>query len=230
MSILRYLFQQLTYPQKTLQAYLALGRNYRFFAGMVEDGAISWQEITDHRNGKLQIATGREIPLGNVRSYLVAYPNGEIADSEKPFSPLPPGIHMLQPAEPSVHHVMQNSDFMGQPDHLQIWNEKSPTHFQERNYYKTCLRNTSRKNIRILRFAGYHWRDEALILATVTNDFFTEEEFHEWYGVDEDGWIKPEQTVFDPSNYGLGDGCWVYFAETEDGEGFVAKVELSKWL
>jgi hypothetical protein len=38
--------------------------------------------------------------------------------------------------------------------------------------------------------------------STVTGEYFTDQQFQEWYGVEADGWIQPGETLTDWDNYG----------------------------
>jgi hypothetical protein len=62
--------------------------------------------------------------------------------------------------------------------------------------------------------------------STVTGEYFTDQQFEEWYGVEADGWIQPGETVTDWDNYGGRgrQGIWAYFCEDEDGKEFISAV------
>lgn len=64
------------------------------------------------------------------------------------------------------------------------------------------------------------------ILSTITGGYFSEQNFREWYGVDEDGWIKLGQIVIDPNNYSGGNIYWVYFYGNESGKEFIAGAQF----
>ena len=84
----------------------------------------------------------------------------------------------------------------------------------------------SNEKLRVTRFAGFSKSDGALRLSTITGDFFSEEEFINWYGAPTNGWIPPNGTVEDPNNYGSGDGYWVYYFETQNGKTFAAGAQI----
>ena len=90
------------------------------------------------------------------------------------------------------------------------------------------MRNISKEKIRVLRFAGYTRKGGRYILSTITGGFFTGEQFQSWYGVDDDGWIRPSQVVTDPNNYGHGPIYWVYFCISGAGKEFTAGAPLPK--
>lgn len=80
----------------------------------------------------------------------------------------------------------------------------------------------------MLKFGGYNLSGDQYVLNTITGDYFTAEDFLNWYGVDRDGWIKPGQTVSDPNNYGSGKGYWAYFCLNEQGDEFIIGEPIPK--
>jgi hypothetical protein len=92
-----------------------------------------------------------------------------------------------------------------------------------RKYYATSLTNTSDKPIRVRMFAGFDKTRDGFRLANHTGQWFSAADFIDWYGAPADGWIRPGQTVADPTNWGGDDdGFWAYWCEDEDQGRFIA--------
>lgn len=105
---------------------------------------------------------------------------------------------------------------------LKVIHKKEVTE-QRRWYHYTTLINLSCEKISVNKFAGYGHKSGVDVLNTITGGYFSEQHFQEWYGVAEDGWLKPGQTVTDPNNYSRRDAYWVYFCVTGSGKEFVAR-------
>lgn len=105
---------------------------------------------------------------------------------------------------------------------------KKEVNEQRKGYYSTSLINLCQKEIRVKKFAGYSQHYGMYVLSTITGGYFTAQNFREWYGLDEDGWIKPGQIVTDQNNYSASKCYWVYFCLTESGKEFVAGAEFQE--
>lgn len=89
--------------------------------------------------------------------------------------------------------------------------------------YSTSLTNISNQRVRVRAFGGFGKVQDTYALANYTKEWFTAQNFAEWYGVAGDGWIRPGETVADNSNWGgSDDGFWAYWCETEDQKRFMA--------
>jgi hypothetical protein len=155
---------------------------------------------------------------------VVAYSGtGEIVDAENLFAPLPPGVNFIK-SETLPIPKFTEADLQRGHALVKIQFGKSPTHPNYSRYYSTSLTNISRHKIRCHSFGGYCMTKDGLKLFTVTSTLFSSNQFEEWYGVRRGGWIAPNETVCDPSNYGR--GCiWVYHFETDQNDKFHAGAE-----
>lgn len=104
---------------------------------------------------------------------------------------------------------------------LQVLHQRGD-HENRKGYYSTKVMNLSPEKVRVKKFGGYTFHNEAYVLSTITGGYFSEQNFQEWYGVDQDGWIKPGQILVEPNNYSGGKCYWAYFGVTESGRKFVA--------
>lgn len=97
------------------------------------------------------------------------------------------------------------------------------TFIYRRRYYSTSLTNKSNRPIRVLKFGGFVKDGTTYRLANFTGEWFSAQDFIDWYGVSSMGWIQPGETVCDESNYG-GDneGFWGYWCCNDADERFMA--------
>ena len=93
---------------------------------------------------------------------------------------------------------------------------------RQKPYYATNITNRSSEKIRIDKFGTYTLNDDILILHTMTGGFFSEQQFQEWYDLNNDGWLEPGKTVTDPNNHSKVGVYWTYFCTTESGKEFIA--------
>ena len=214
--------------QATLSVYLEMDRDYRFLVGFPVHQPTVWATVDSIGDGFLILSSGERVRPDEAESFVVTYPSGELVDARNPFSlPLPESVSGLErQAEPN-EMTLSVADVERPQEFVEITFGKSPTHPNDDNYYSTTLRNTSDVAVKVTKFAGFVREGGRLVLNTVTDGFFTEQQFKEWYGVDADGWIKPGQEATDPSNYGGGDSYWVYFCESAAGKEFLVKGSLS---
>lgn len=203
-----------------LGTYLKQNRKYQIFIGYPLVKPREWIRISNFDRKELFSESGEKFSLKDVSSFIATYPSGEILDSELLFEPLPIGVFYTHLQERRDAEILI-------PTNLEVGNKllkvvhKKVTE-RRKNYYSTTLINLSSDKIRVKKFAGYGHRHGIYVLNTITGAYFSEQQFQEWYGVDEDGWIKPGQMVTDPNNYSSSNGYWVYFCVTESGKEFVA--------
>ncbi|WP_298919011.1 hypothetical protein [uncultured Nostoc sp.] len=213
-----------------LRIYLKQNRNFQVFIGYPLANPIEWIQIFNFNNTEL-ICGKRRIYINDVRSFIIAYPSGEILDGELVFYPLPQGIYYIQNEKNIKSEIIIPENLKLGNQLLKIVHEKA-VHEKRNNYYSTKLINISPEKIRVIKFAGYTQYHGMYILSTITGGYFSEQNFREWYGVDEDGWIKLGQIVIDPNNYSGGKSYWVYFCVNESGKEFIAGAqfqEVSHW-
>lgn len=88
-------------------------------------------------------------------------------------------------------------------------------------YFGTWVENQSAEPVRILKFGAYRWCEgDRFELNTISNTWFTAEQFRNWYGLTQSEWIEPGQAA-DPNNYGSGALC-AYWCESAQGDKFIA--------
>jgi len=180
-----------------------------------------WNKVFDLQEEVLVLQES-SIRLERVCSFIVAYGNGEILESWRPFSPLPMGLHYAEAPTTIRHDVLDPKELAEGERFIRVTFGPAVARKDEPDRYSTTLKNLSDERIRVRRFGAFVRFRSEYVLSTVSGDYFTEEQFREWYGVNRDGWIKPGQSVTDGNNYGGGDGYWVYDCETESGRIFRA--------
>lgn len=203
-----------------LDVYLNQRQDYLVFIGYPLDAPAKWRKVLRY-DREIVCIEGEEIPVADISSYVVAYPNGEILNWENALDPFPDGLLRPKEVAQRVEDVLDLKALSRDEKFIRISFGKSDSRPNDPNCYSTALRNVSNTKIRVLKFGGYRRAGEQYILHTVTGDYFTAEQFQAWYAVDQDGWIKPGQEVSDPNNYGGRDSMWAFFCMKADGEQFV---------
>ncbi len=209
-----------------LRSYLAQGRNYRVYVGTPFDSPTEWQQV--EVVGQTLSLAGERLELNEITAFLVVYPNGEVLSAEQEFYPLPEGVTILETKPHPLQDILNPEELNGGQAFVKINFGPSVPRHKEPGHYSTTLQNISDKKIRVLKFAGFTRSGTGFQLSTVTGDYFSADEFINWYGVAKDGWILPGQTVADPNNYGGSDGYWVYYFETEESKEFAAGARIPR--
>jgi len=203
-----------------LGIYLKQNRKYQIFIGYPLANPREWIRILNFNQTELSGKNGEKFSLDDVSSFIVTYPSGEIIDGELVLEPLPIGLFYIQSQERRKAEILIPTNLEAGNKLLKVIHKEVTE--RRKGYYSTTLTNLSSEKIRVKKFAGYGYRSGIYILNTITGGYFSQQHFQEWYGVDEDGWLKPGQMVTDPNNYGGRNGYWVYFCVTQSGEEFVA--------
>lgn len=207
-----------------ISSHVSTATNNQIYVGWPLDTPTQW-EAAVVADGSLQI-NGNAIDLAEISSFLIVYPNGEVLDYERLFFPLPDGVTFLEKTEEVVQDKLNPSTLVAGSSLLEITHGPSASRPGEPGYYSTSLKNISSVKIRVDKFTAFMNTGNAYVLSTVSGGYFSSEQFIAWYGVPDDGWIQPGQTVSDPNNYGGGDGYWVYFIQTETGDEFSAGTKI----
>jgi hypothetical protein len=163
-----------------------------------------------------------DIPLAEVRAFVVAYANGQLVDCELAGLPEPPGLAGFGPERGRDDDVLRPAALEKGRKYVEVKYGPSQLRPKDRRHYSTTLTNISGQRVKVLRFAGYVRRQPGWILHTVTGTFFSAEEFREWYGLGEREWLGPGESACDPNNYGGLPVLWAYYCQAEDGEEFIA--------
>ena len=177
--------------------------------------------MADFRGDILVTREQEKLLVSDVSSFIVAYSSGEILDSERMFEPQPEGIFYIARKIEETQDVLRGEELEAGKASVEIRFGICSSRPREPYYYSTTLKNISQSKLRIVKFGGYSKDGNEWILNTITRGFFTGEQFKQWYGVDNDGWIKPGQEVTDPNNYGGPTGLWTYYCVTDTDEQFI---------
>lgn len=205
---------------RRLSRYIRQQRPYHFYVTTHEGDPRTWLIAVPVDEKTLALEGGERISVHQVRSFLIGYPSGEILDSEAPFLPLPDGLHYIEEAEEPVVHFIESSDFRDGSQYVDIRFGEHPENAEYSFRYATWFTNKSAHKLRVLKFGAYAPEGRKYRLHTISDTFFTAEQFRNWYGMDGE-WIMPGETVCDPNNYG-GSGClWAYWCETSEGKQFI---------
>ncbi|MBU1220691.1 hypothetical protein KKF34_17330 [Myxococcota bacterium] len=203
-----------------LRSHLKEGRDYRFFVGVPLKSPTKWMKVMV--NGQTLSLDGEDLNLNKINSFLVAYPNGEVLSVQREFYPLPDGIHFVNYRKKPRKDILDLTTLEEGKKFVEITYGTSGSRPNQPGYYSTTIRNISAYRLRVIHFGAFTKSGLVFRLNTITGDYFTADQFINWYGTPEDGWIAPNTSVSDPNNYGSGDGYWVYYFETENGVTFAA--------
>ncbi len=109
---------------------------------------------------------------------------------------------------------------------VQIRHEPSEYHAFGR-HYRTRIRNAGDTPFRVRRFAAFRRDGGQYRLSTITNSWFTEDQFRNWFHWKTE-WIAPGSEVSDPDNYGFGMGCRVFEIKFQTGEVLLVRERLPR--
>lgn len=200
---------------------IAQRSDYQIFVGVPFANPKEWAVATPQGTDSLSVKGYGSLPVSDVRAFAVAYANGQLVDLESCGLPLPQGLKGLFPSSRRDSDILHLDDLKPGEAYIQITYEPSVTRPRNRNYYATTLKNISTERIRVHRFAGYKRNGEGWKLSTVTRQFYSAEEFREWYGLGSGNWIEPGQAVTDHNNYGSPPVLWAYYCESASGRQFI---------
>ena len=206
-----------------LQTILGQSRAYRLHIGLPFNSPQQWVAV-DRVEGDIAILRyGQRIALAGVRAFVVAYPTGRVLDGENVFRPLPRGVHYVRREPKPAIETLEPEALTRGNEFLAVEFAQSRTRPANPKYYETRLRNISPEPLRIKRFAGYAPSSGTYHLHTITGSHFATDDFKEWYGLGEDEWIQPGNSVADPNNYSkFRETLWAFHGETASGMPFVA--------
>jgi hypothetical protein len=209
-------------PAGRLSKLIVQRPDYQIFVGVPFAAPKAWAAATCQGEDFLNVQGYGTLPVSDVRAFAVAYANGQLLDTEPCGLPLPENLSGLAPASRADSDFLRLDDLEPGKAYIQITYGPSATRQRDRSYYATALKNISTERIRVRRFAGYERSEEGWRLSTVTRQFYSAEEFCEWYGLGSRKWIEPGQAVTDPNNYGSPPVLWAYYCESASGKQFVA--------
>lgn len=185
---------------------------------VAENGQAVWLEVRSFQNDKLTVESGRQVPLNTTTAFVAAYESGEIIATSVPVpNNLPLRTYFARAVSEGIGHALSEADISGASTCVTISFDRLRDSGSRGQVYETRLTNHCPHPVRVTHFGAYIFHDGMWRLNTIVNGFFTAEQFREWYGTAEDGWLNPGVTAVDSENYGA-DALWVYFLESPDGK------------
>jgi hypothetical protein len=170
-------------------------------------------------NKDLFIVDGKNFSSYGLSSYVITYRNGQFVHESKSFDNYPDTLQDIETGLPN--ETVFKLDELTTGNHLMTIRYEKSSVIKNRKYYKTTILNKSDERLKIIRFGGVKKVGSATYrLNTITNDFFSESEFNNWYMDSSESWIAQGQEVSDPINYGGNGEGWVFEAQTESGKRF----------
>jgi hypothetical protein len=189
--------------------------------GVPPANPTAWAEVKRIDDSSVTLRDSRVLGLSAVTAYFVAYPGGTLADYQCSNElPVPEWVRFPEVPGPPDRDRLTAADLKEGQSIVRVEFGKSTSKPESRDHYSTTLTNVSRKRIRVLKFAGYSKAGDGFFLNTITSQFFTVEDFKEWYDLKGE-WIDPGQSVTDPNNYGGPPVLWAYYCEVEGGKQFI---------
>lgn len=213
-------------PSAKLVDYMSRNRQYTAYIGVPCFNPTRWVRMRRIEGTEAICDQDERHPLNDVRSWIVAYPNGEVLEQVNVFSPLPEGLKGLESGRDSSSDILKTADLTKGAKFMTVTHGEKRLGSSSKLVYETTLTNVGSEPVQVLRFAGYaivggQWR-----INTVSGSYYSGEQFRAWYGMGESEWIEPGQTVSDPDNYGGPYAMWAYFCRTKSGQEFVAGAEV----
>ena len=209
-------------PSERFRVLAAERNDYSLLVGIPLSAPTRWAKVTKMNDGTLTVDGHGTLQVSEVQAFIVAYPNGQMIDCNAGGLPLPKGITGLFPSVDADVDTLQLADIEPGEKYIQVEYGPSLLRPHDRSHYSTTLTNISGERIRVNRFAGYAKTSKGWKLFTVTKQFYSAEEFRQWYGLGNNEWIVPGQSASDPNNYGSPPVLWAYYCECESGKRFVA--------
>ena len=206
---------------------LAMERDdYTIYVGMPAVAPTHWQTVEQVADESLTLEDGTVVSYSNVLAFAVIYPNGQPVEYETHGLRLPQGVTGLSAQPKAVDDVLKAADLIQGKDYIQIRYGPCPAHPNDPEHYSTTLTNVSDEPVRIERFAAYRKTARRWRMSTVTRNFYSAEEFTEWYGLKDKKWIQPGDSATDANNYGAPPVLWAYYCQSKSGQRFIAGESL----
>ena len=196
-------------------------RDYRLFVGVPSANPTAWVEVARIEESSVKLRDNRVLDLSEVAAYFVAYPSGTLVDYRCPNDlPVPEWVKFPEKSGVPDHDELTADDLKEGRSVVRVTFGKSRSKPGSRHHYSTTLTNLSTKRVQVLKFGGYTKVGKVFTLNTISQRFFTAEDFKEWYDQKGD-WLEPGESVTDPNNYGSPPVLWAYYCEAEGGGKFV---------
>ncbi|MCP4645132.1 MAG: hypothetical protein GY851_32120 [bacterium] len=219
------LIQRLLYkrsPAVRLSRFIAQQRSYTYYIGTPLENATGWVVVRPGPDHALLDVAGGGYPLDQVTAYVVAYPNGDILGCDIGRLPMPKDAQPIGESSENESDVLSDGTLAEGNRYVRVTHSGAQWKCDDMAYYTTSVTNLATKPLRVLRFAAYKPKGQRYVMRTVTDAFFTAEDFRMWYGMEGSDWIQPGETVTDPNNFGAPPTLWAYYCEIEAGPQFVA--------
>jgi hypothetical protein len=208
-------------PGRRLLAHSRDREDYRLFVGMPPTTPGEWVEVAEIRESSVTLRNNQVLDLKEVTAYFVTLPSGGPVDIRNPTKlPLPNWVKFPVQATTPEQDELTQEDLKEGRSLVRVAFGKSTSHPNSSDHYSTTLTNLSAMRVRVLKFGGYAKSGRVYSLNTITRQFFSAEDFRDWYGQDGE-WIEPGQSATDPNNYGSPPVLWAYYCEAENGQQFV---------
>ncbi len=189
-------------------------REEQEFLIYIHASADEWEVYEPDRHG-----TPESIHEG----YVVAYLNGEVLEDCANTESLPPGIDYIKVFKKNQEVMPQCVD----DARVKIQHEPSPYHPSD-GHYCTRIRNMGSVPFKVRRFAAFRAIGRQYRISTVSNSWFTEDQFRNWFNQKTE-WLAPGDEAVDQDNYGSGNGYWVFEIEFDTGEIVTVKDGPFRW-
>ncbi|QNK68633.1 hypothetical protein [Variovorax sp. PAMC26660] len=229
----------LTPAQERLQEFSRHGGN-RIFVPNMSGATPRWVQVAEVNDGQVKLLappTQRYAVSGlitDVKCFYVCDPRGQLLHTEwvnkSDWHSLPPDILKQLQSKLAADTSLTLNQLERGKQFIEISYGASDQRADGRYYcYSTSIKNISPHKIQITRFGGYIPQDAAWQLSSVTGDFYTADQFKDWYGQKVE-YLLPGETVCDALNWGNPPVLWAYHGITNTGESFVAGKVLEKPL
>ncbi|AKJ28050.1 hypothetical protein AAW51_1359 [Caldimonas brevitalea] len=226
----------LTAAQERLLEY-SRDSGKRLFVPDLSGATPAWVEVAEVRDGYLRLHSppnqGYTVSsfVTGVKCFYVCSPTGQLLHTEwinkSDWDTLPPDILKQLKSKLAADTSLTLDQLERGKQFIEISYAASDQRADDRHYFSTILKNISSRKIRIAKFGGFKAKQAAWQLASVTGDFYTENDFREWYGQKAE-WLLPGETVCDTSNWGNPPVLWAYYGVTDTGESFAAGKVLER--
>lgn len=208
----------INFPAKLLKYYYGLGLSYNYY--IKKPKLSAWYKVVGLENEQVILEDSR-FPLKKISALVVSYASGELLDqSGKGSDFLPKGVEELRESDMVGDESIEFDELDQGGTVLEVKmlsNRKHP----RKEHYITEITNNSEQAIKVTKFSGYILNKKSQAFEKHYDSFYTQEQFNEWFNVQNEGWIEPGETVREPNNYGSGDAYWVYFCKNREGKSFI---------
>jgi hypothetical protein len=168
-------------------------------------------------NNEFYSITNNDI-ISKLNKFIISYRNGDFVYGNFDFRSYPEQISWMREIPATGITIDKNTLITG--NHLaEISFSSSPIFGKDSNYYETKIKNISSVKFKVINFGGFlKDANNKYQLNTITNNYFSDNDFQNWYMRSGQIWIYPNEIVSDPINYGGAQNNWAYQIETETGE------------